>query len=56
MKRVLILHYHEIWLKGENKNYFLSRLRAAIRQSLEDLPVASVESVSERLVLTPRDD
>jgi thiamine biosynthesis protein ThiI len=56
MKRVLILHYHEIWLKGGNKNYFLSRLRAAIRQSLEDLPVASLESVSERLVLTPGDD
>ena len=41
MKRVLILHYHEIWLKGGNKNYFLSRLRDAIRQSVEDLPVAS---------------
>ena len=41
MKRVLILHYHEIWLKGGNKNYFLSRLRAAIKQSTADLPVAS---------------
>ena len=56
MKRVLILHYHEIWLKGGNKNYYLSRLRAAIRQSLEDLPVASLESISERLILTPADD
>jgi thiamine biosynthesis protein ThiI len=56
MKRVLILHYHEIWLKGGNKNYFLSRLRAAIRQSVEDLPVASLESISERLILTPADD
>jgi len=56
MKRVLILHYHEIWLKGGNKNYFLSRLRAAIRQSLADLPVESLESVSERLILTPADE
>ena len=56
MKQVLILHYHEIWLKGGNKNYFLSRLRAAIRQSVEDLPVASLESVSDRLILTPADD
>jgi tRNA uracil 4-sulfurtransferase len=56
MKRILILHYHEIWLKGENKNYFLSRLRAAIRQSLEDLPIASLHSVSERFILTPGDD
>jgi thiamine biosynthesis protein ThiI len=56
MKRVLILHYHEIWLKGGNKNYYLSRLRAAIRQSVEDLPVAALESISERLILTPADD
>lgn len=56
MKRVLILHYHEIWLKGGNKNYYLSRLRAAIRQSVEDLPVASLECISERLILTPGDD
>jgi thiamine biosynthesis protein ThiI len=56
MKRVLILHYHEIWLKGGNKNYFLSRLRAAIRQSVADLPVESLESISERFVLTPGDE
>ena len=56
MKQVLILHYHEIWLKGGNKNYFLSRLRDAICQSVADLPVASLESISERLILTPADD
>lgn len=56
MKRVLILHYHEIWLKGGNKNYFLSRLRDAIRQSVADLPVESLESISERLILTPSDE
>jgi thiamine biosynthesis protein ThiI len=56
MKRVLILHYHEIWLKGGNKNYFLSRLRDAVRQSVADLPVASLTGISERLILTPADD
>lgn len=56
MKRVLILHYHEIWLKGGNKNYFLSRLRAAIRQSLADLPIKSLESSSERFILTPGEE
>jgi thiamine biosynthesis protein ThiI len=56
MKRVLILHYHEIWLKGGNKNYFLSRLRDAIRQSVADLPMARLEGISERLILTPADD
>ncbi|MBZ5563443.1 MAG: tRNA 4-thiouridine(8) synthase ThiI [Acidobacteriia bacterium] len=56
MNRVLILHYHEIWLKGGNKNYFLSRLRAAVKLSVADLPVRSLESISERLVLTPEDE
>ena len=56
MKRVLILHYHEIWLKGGNKKYFLSRLRDAICQSVADLPVASLESISDRLILTPAED
>ncbi len=56
MNRVLILHYHEIWLKGGNKNFFLSRLVAAVKQSLADLPVESLRTVSERLVLTPREE
>lgn len=56
MDRVLILHYHEIWLKGGNKNYFLSRLIAAVKRALEDLPVESLRFVSDRLVLTPKDE
>jgi len=56
MNRVFILHYHEIWLKGGNKNYFLSRLRSALKQSLADLPVQSLTSVAERLLLVPGDE
>ncbi len=56
MNRVLILHYHEIWLKGGNKNYFLSRLKAAVKQSLADFPIQSLESPSERLLLVPREE
>jgi thiamine biosynthesis protein ThiI len=56
MNRVLVLHYHEIWLKGRNKNYFLSRLRAAVKQSVADLPARSLESVAERLLLTPAEE
>jgi thiamine biosynthesis protein ThiI len=56
MDRVLILHYHEIWLKGGNKNYFLSRLIAAIKLSLADLPLHSLRLVSDRLVLRPSDE
>ena len=53
MNRAFILHYHEIWLKGGNKNYFLSRLRSAIKQSVCDLPVQSLGRTAERFLLVP---
>jgi thiamine biosynthesis protein ThiI len=53
MQRVLVLHYHEIWLKGGNKNYFLSRLIAAVRRALADLPVPAPRFVCDRLLLAP---
>jgi thiamine biosynthesis protein ThiI len=56
MNRVFVLHYHEIWLKGGNKNYFLSRLRSAIKQSVSDLPVQSLTSIAERFLLVPGDE
>ena len=56
MNRVLILHYHEIWLKGGNKNFFLSRLISAVKASLADLPIQSLQFIAERLLLTPRDE
>jgi thiamine biosynthesis protein ThiI len=56
MNRVFILHYHEIWLKGGNKKYFLSRLRSALKQTLADLPIRSLTSVAERFLLVPGDE
>ena len=56
MNRVLILHYHEIWLKGGNKHYFLSRLIAAVKHALADLPLQGPQFISERLLIVPRDE
>ena len=53
MNQVLVLHYHEIWLKGGNKKFFLSRVIKAIKESVADLPVTSLEWVADRLLLTP---
>jgi tRNA uracil 4-sulfurtransferase len=55
-KRVLVLHYHEIWLKGGNKNFFLSRLIAAVKQCLEDLPNRPLEHVADRLLVVVPDE
>lgn len=53
VKTALILHYHEIWLKGGNKKYYLSRLLASVKDALADLPVESLAFVSERFILIP---
>ena len=55
-KRVLILHYHEIWLKGGNKRFFLSRLVTAVKRSLEDLSPRPLEIVADRLLVTVPDE
>jgi tRNA uracil 4-sulfurtransferase len=54
--RVLVLHYHEIWLKGGNKRFFLSRLIVAVKRSLEDLPIQPVEHVADRLLVAVPDE
>lgn len=55
-KRVLVLHYHEIWLKGGNKRFFQSRLVAAVKRSLEDLSPCPLEVVLDRLLVPVSDE
>jgi thiamine biosynthesis protein ThiI len=50
MERTLVLHFHELWLKGGNRNFFLGKLLMAVRQSLEPLP-ARARIVHSRLLV-----
>ena len=47
---VLILHYHEIWLKGCNRNFFVSKLRQSARQALEGLNVRNLRHEANRMM------
>lgn len=47
---VLILHYHEIWLKGCNRSFFVSKLRQSARQALEGLDVSNFRHEANRLM------
>ncbi len=51
----IVVHYHELWLKGGNRNFFLHKLRVALRRALEGLPVARITQPGDRMVvaLTP---
>ena len=49
---LLVLHYHEMWLKGGNRNFFLHKLVEAVRTHLADLGALRVEQEDGRLVVS----
>ena len=54
---VLILHYHEIWLKGCNRNFFIQKLKIAVRQALEGLEAEKPVNEEHRIrIRVPSDD
>jgi thiamine biosynthesis protein ThiI len=50
-KRVIVAHYHELWLKGGNRKFFLAKLVAAVRTTLEGLELERVRLPADRLVI-----
>jgi tRNA uracil 4-sulfurtransferase len=51
----IVVHYHELWLKGRNRRFFLAKLVSALRQSLAGLPVAAIERPGDRLLVRLHD-
>ena len=47
----IVVHYHELWLKGGNRDFFLHKLRLALRRALEGLPVARITQPGDRIVI-----
>ncbi|MBZ5501427.1 MAG: tRNA 4-thiouridine(8) synthase ThiI [Acidobacteriia bacterium] len=48
---VIVVHYHELWLKGGNRKFFLGKLFTALRQSLGGVPVERIEQPGDRFVV-----
>jgi len=48
---VIVVHYHELWLKGRNRRFFLGKLFKALRQSLDGLCVQRIEQPGDRLLI-----
>jgi len=48
---VIVVHYHELWLKGRNRRFFLGKLFTALRQSLQGIPVERIEQPGDRFVV-----
>ena len=34
----IVVHYHELWLKGRNRKFYLRKLTTALRAALGGLP------------------
>lgn len=53
---VIVVHYHELWLKGRNRRFFLGKLFTALRQSLQGIPVERIEQPGDRFLVRLRAD
>ena len=54
--RAIVVHYHELWLKGRNRAFFLNRLVEALRRSLEGLPLDRIDRPGDRVLIWLSDD
>ncbi len=47
----IVVHYHELWLKGRNRRFFVGQLFTGLRQSLQGIPVQRVEQPGDRFLV-----
>src|ERR1700733_2666856 len=52
----IVVHYHEMWLKGRNRRFFLGKLFTALRQGLQGIPVVRIEQPGDRFLIRLRDE
>ncbi len=53
---VIVVHYHEVWLKGRNRRFFLRKLQASLQIALQGLPVRQVEPLGDRMIVWLTDE
>lgn len=49
--RAIVVHYHELWLKGRNRSFFLNRLLDNIRGNLDGIPVERLACPGDRILI-----
>ncbi len=48
---VIVVHYHELWLKGGNRRFFLGKLFTGLRRALAGIPVERIEQPGDRFLV-----
>lgn len=51
LKTVIVLHYHELWLKGRNRKFFLGKFILALRRTFADFPSLRMRQPGDRVIL-----
>src|SRR5437879_12735832 len=51
LQTVIVIHYHELWLKGRNRKFFLGKFLLALRRVFADFPTARMRQPGDRVVL-----
>ena len=55
-KTVIVIHYHELWLKGRNRKFFLGKFLLALRRAFADFPGVRMRQPGDRVVHRVRSD
>jgi tRNA uracil 4-sulfurtransferase len=55
-KPVIVVHYHELWLKGGNRKFFLAKLLLALRQALAEFRVERMRQPGDRVIIELAED
>lgn len=48
---VIVVHYHELWLKGRNRKFFIGKLVLALRRALADFPIRRFAQPGDRVLI-----
>ena len=48
---VIVVHYHELWLKGRNRKFFLGKLDTALRRTLEGIAIERITRPGDRILI-----
>lgn len=58
MKRCILIHYHEIGLKGKNRIFFENKLRENLKKTLSELESKKIKRIFGRIIveLSPKSD
>lgn len=47
----VVLHYHELWLKGGNRRFFVSKLVSNLKLALAGLSIEKIERPNDRVII-----